>query len=217
MSITKPPLALTLLKSPLPTLGPSTSIQAYTLICFSQPSGIKSTFTAYISLSGTKATLTTYMQSLSLKPTFEAYMQPSRIKSILIVNTIPKGYNQLVYTLLPGIKTLSSITYTQLLGIGFISAVYFQSSSIRPVHGVHNLQSAINPSTIMSTTSINYNRKLLNLIKLYINKRKYSGQNDTFMFKSGNLCKNALNSLSKNFQMNKTSGQDSFQSIKLIR
>lgn len=72
----------------------------------------------------------------------------------------------------------------------------------------------MNLQAVMSITSTVHGGKLLNLAKIYTNEAKYSGRNNTSMFEPENLWKNAWNSLSKSFQMNKTSRRDSFQRTK---
>lgn len=63
---------------------------------------------------------------------------------------------------------------------------------------------AINLSAAITIINIGHDRELSNLAKTYIDKVKYSGQNDSFMFKLEYLWKNALSSLLKNFWINST-------------
>lgn len=79
------------------------------------------------------------------------------------------------------------IAYTQLLSIKHISITYITSAnytqlSMGPVYLVHNLLFASNQPVII-TISVDYNKKLLNLVKIYIDNAKYSDCNDSFTSK----------------------------------
>lgn len=67
---------------------------------------------------------------------------------------------------------------------------------------------------VITITKASYSRKVLNLAKTYINKAKYSGQNDISTFDLKNVWKNALNSISKNFCIHNTSKKGLYHAIK---
>lgn len=79
-----------------------------------------------------------------------------------------------------------SAAYMQPLGIGSTTAAYMHSSSKRlllvvytaPI--VENLPSAINSQAAIDT---GHSKKLSNLAKIYTDNAKYSGCNDSFIFK----------------------------------
>lgn len=88
------------------------------------------------------------------------------------------------------------MTYIYLLGIGFTNAAYTQSAGIGhtfashiqpltgPIHlAIYLFLSVSYPLAITIITSIGYNRKLLNLVKIYTNNGKYSSHNNNFIFK----------------------------------
>ena len=61
----------------------------------------------------------------------------------------------------------------------------------RPIFTVEIIRNAATlvdpPPMATSITSIKHGRKLLNLMKIYINKAKYSGRNNSFTLKLANL------------------------------
>ena len=74
----------------------------------------------------------------------------------------------------------TSAAYMLPSGIKATPAVDSQRSSMETVHTVQNYTSAINPPLVTST---GYNRELSNLAKMYTEEAKYSGRNDSFIFK----------------------------------
>lgn len=81
----------------------------------------------------------------------------------------------------------TTTTYTQLSNIEHTSAVYtifanYTQSLIGLAHLVYNFLSISNPPVVIITINIGYGKKLIDLAKIYINKIKYSGQNNSFTF-----------------------------------
>lgn len=82
-----------------------------------------------------------------------------------------------------------NIFFPQLLGIRYIYILYaiiadYIQPSIKPVYLViYYFSSTKHLFAITITTSIEYDRKLSNLAKIYTDKRKYNSYNDSFIFK----------------------------------
>lgn len=74
----------------------------------------------------------------------------------------------------------------------------------RPI-SILNPPFVINLLATISITITSYSRKLLILIKIYIDEAKYNSQNNNSIIKLANLWKNILNNLLKSFWTNNKS------------
>lgn len=86
------------------------------------------------------------------------------------------------YTLLSSKKPTLAAAYTQPSGIKHIFLDHFQLLTIL-TYLVYHPPSTNNPLVKIITINIGHGRKLLNLAKIYIDKAKYSGRNNSFTFK----------------------------------
>lgn len=62
-------------------------------------------------------------------------------------------------------------------------AIHTQLLSMKYAHIIYNPLTTINLSAIITNTNTDYNKKLLNIAKIYTNEAKYSICNDNFTFK----------------------------------
>lgn len=80
-------------------------------------------------------------------------------------------------------------TYAKLSGLGYTPASYVSSidytklSTGQAYSAIHYLLSTNHAYVATTTFSISHDRKFLNLATIYINGAKYSGRNDSFIFK----------------------------------
>ena len=157
---------------------------------YMQPPGLGLPLTAYTP-SGTGLTPAVYILPLGTRPIFAVHTQPSGMGPAHIIQTPPSAINP------PAAMTLTST--------GHVSLVNPQPAM---THTSTSHISLVDPQPAITSTSTGPKRKLSNLAKTYTNEATYSGWNNSFIFQLANAWKDALNSLSKNFRMGRTSGRD---------
>lgn len=148
------------------------------------------------------------MYILGIGSTCKAYMQPPRSISAAILlalalfplstmffnlsNSVLVDSSPIYHTQLSNIGSKPAV-YTQILSIGPINEIDTQHSNTKPAHAVQTPLFAINPPAKITPISIDYSILA-----------DFHDKNKRFIFKLANAWKDALKSLSKNFQIGKT-------------